>query len=275
MGAGFDLSTHMKIQYFGDINDFHKYRLLADLTRSTRLKLGVCWMLTPKDGKADGEKIAYLGKPEDWESFAPEIFRAIRATVDVVRESESLVEFQRRESIPEASYSEDDSESRCASLDGVSGRKAFFDRTLTKFRQRGVEVVFFDPDNGLERKSGRPVIGQRDSGKFIYWAEIKRVYDLGFSVLIYQHGTQGESRERHIGRLAKDALNKIPGSRHWVFRTPHIFFVLLGQPLHCGAIEKWVEGRSETFWESRFATAPTDSPLAEHFTFGEVQVKAK
>jgi hypothetical protein len=36
-------------QFFGDINDYHKYGLLRALSGDGDLKVGVCWMLTPDD----------------------------------------------------------------------------------------------------------------------------------------------------------------------------------------------------------------------------------
>jgi hypothetical protein len=44
----------MKNQYFGDINDYHKYGLLRQLGKGGQLTTAVCWMLTPDDGRSDG-----------------------------------------------------------------------------------------------------------------------------------------------------------------------------------------------------------------------------
>jgi hypothetical protein len=43
----------VKVQYFGDVNDYRKFallRLLAD-----KFKIGVCWMLTEADGSGRGQ----------------------------------------------------------------------------------------------------------------------------------------------------------------------------------------------------------------------------
>jgi hypothetical protein len=41
-------------------------------------------------------------------------------------------------------------------------------------RFRGTDLIFFDPDNGMEVGS-RPW-GRRDSCKYLYWRELVRAY---------------------------------------------------------------------------------------------------
>jgi hypothetical protein len=50
----------MKDQYFGDVNDYRKYGLLRALAGVSGLPLGICWMLTARDGRSDGEFRRYL-----------------------------------------------------------------------------------------------------------------------------------------------------------------------------------------------------------------------
>lgn len=64
----------MKHQYVGDINDYRKYALLRALSADGANRIGVCWMLTPDDGGVDGGKLAYLGQPERFRNFDPELF---------------------------------------------------------------------------------------------------------------------------------------------------------------------------------------------------------
>ena len=47
----------MKHQYVGDISDYRKYVLLRALSAGGANRIGVCWMLTPDDGGADGAKL--------------------------------------------------------------------------------------------------------------------------------------------------------------------------------------------------------------------------
>ena len=65
----------MKHQYVGDANDYRKYALLLRaLSARGANRVGVCWMLTPDDGGADGNKLAYLGQPERFRHIDPNLF---------------------------------------------------------------------------------------------------------------------------------------------------------------------------------------------------------
>ena len=53
----------MKHQDVGDINDYRKYALLRALSAGGANRIGVCWMLTPDDGRTDGGKLSCLKQP--------------------------------------------------------------------------------------------------------------------------------------------------------------------------------------------------------------------
>mgnify|MGYP001591471331 CR=1 FL=1 len=55
----------MKNQYFGDINDYFKYRLLRKVEKDCGLKIGLCWMLTQNDDTKEGGKIDYLNQEKN------------------------------------------------------------------------------------------------------------------------------------------------------------------------------------------------------------------
>ncbi len=64
----------MKNQYFGDINDYRKYGLLRALIKMASCKIAVCWMLTPDDGRPDGQQIKYLQHPKKYWAFDTGLF---------------------------------------------------------------------------------------------------------------------------------------------------------------------------------------------------------
>ena len=68
----------MKVQYFGDVNDYLKFALLRALARGG-LKIGVVWMFTPDDERPDGNNRAYVRQPDKWRSFDPELFDALKS----------------------------------------------------------------------------------------------------------------------------------------------------------------------------------------------------
>src|SRR5262245_17351172 len=64
----------VKEQYVGDINDYRKFALLRRLRGDNKTAIGVVWMLTPPDGRRDGQRIQYLKQPDTWRQYDPELF---------------------------------------------------------------------------------------------------------------------------------------------------------------------------------------------------------
>ena len=69
----------------------------------------------------------------------------------------------------------------------------------------GVDLVFLDPDNGIEVPS-KP-IGRKGSSKYVAWLETEALWQAGCSLLIYQHiastvacTSRSRRRSRRIGQ---------------------------------------------------------------------------
>lgn len=149
----------MKDQYFGDINDYRKYGLLRILGEEGILKAAICWMLTPPDGRSDGRFIEYLDQPKDWRGFDPELFDHLLGTV-LAEGVRSVHAIESSKLLSETRfYSEIVSD---AELD----RNRYFATFLEA--AKGSDLVFFDPDNGMEIRSapyGRKTHRSSCSGK--------------------------------------------------------------------------------------------------------------
>ena len=165
----------MKQQYFGDINDYRKYGILRALSAGG-LKTTVCWMLTENDSRNDGGCISYLQRREDFRSCDPDLFDALHHTV-AKKNKRTVYQIQKQRLISHARYLHG------FVPDNLDHRLNYF-KHLLRIAQ-GSEIIFFDPDNGIEIKS-KPK-GKKDSNKYLYWDEIKRFWKLGYSMLIYQH----------------------------------------------------------------------------------------
>lgn len=208
----------MKEQYVGDINDYRKYALLRALAGGGT-QIGVCWMLTPPDGRPDGNKVAYLNQPA-YERFDPPLFALLKQVKDAP-DGRRLVLIEESGIIPGAVYV------NAIVPDKLPERQAWFTAALTTLQ--GCELIFFDPDNGLDVASKRK--GQLNSSKYLYRDEVAATYRAGHSVLIYQHFPR-EERQAFIERIAADLHALTPGSQVWVFRTSHVAFFLLIHPQH-------------------------------------------
>jgi hypothetical protein len=207
----------VKNQYFGDINDYRKYGLLRGLAASG-LRVAVCWMLTPDAGGRDGRKTSYLSQPERYRAFDPHLFDALHDAV-VVREERAVSAVEEVGLIPSAVY-------HTAVLD--SDRAGYFTRLAGTVGES--DLVFFDPDNGMEVKShGKHSVGAQ---RYLYWDELGDSYNSGKSVLVYQHYPHSD-HNLFIHGLATELQIRLDASETLAFITSDVVFFLVPQAAHC------------------------------------------
>lgn len=210
----------MKDQYFGDLNDFKKYGLLRILTAWGELSMAVCWMLTEPDGRTDGRFITYLREPHKWRGYDPELFESLAKCLatpgyrsvswaDAVRILPSAGLFPK--------ILKDDPEAR-----------ALYFEKFTKMA-KGSDLVFFDPDNGIEVPS--VPYGKKNSAKYLYWNELIAAWKLKQSVIVYQHFPRTE----HL-QFTQDAVEELQlrtgCTDVMTFTTTNVLYLLAPQPRH-------------------------------------------
>lgn len=210
----------MKNQYFGDVNDYRKYGLLRAWQSTGEGSLLVAWMLTQDDGGRDGGFRSYLDAPRTWAKHDPHLFAGLGDLLGQAPEpSVSLIE--RSELVPRARY-------HAATVpDGRLERDAWR-RDLLRAAS-GVDLVFLDPDNGIEVPS-KPV-GRKDSSKYVTWQEVQAIWEAGCSLLIYQHYPR-KPREAFAERLVSEIRRRTGARFAEAFRTPHVLFLLAAQERH-------------------------------------------
>ena len=210
----------MKNQYFGDINDYKKYSLLRLLSGRGQIRTTICWVLTEDDGRSDGSRIKYLEKPEQWRDYDQTVFEHLRENV-LIKGMRDVSIIERGDILPNCSFY------REYVHDDDSLRYKFFEG-FCDFA-RGTDLVFFDPDNGLEVKSVPR--GKRGSSKYIYLDEIELSYRSGHSLLIYQHFPR-KPREQFIRSLIR-RFKTLDGIRSvFSYCTSHVAFLLIPQRDH-------------------------------------------
>lgn len=136
LGAG-----RVKHQYVGNVSDYRKYALIRALTADGANRIGVCWMLTPSDGSSDGNKLAYLDQPDRYRHFDPVLF-------DMLAHAASEPDRRRLQSIEDSGVIPGATYFNETLPDDLPNRVAYMERCASEFR--AAELVFFDPDNGLE-----------------------------------------------------------------------------------------------------------------------------
>jgi hypothetical protein len=219
----------MKNQYFGDINDYRKYGLLRLLSGGGEIMTAVCWMLTPDDGRTDGRHTKYLEQPAKWRKFDPPLFDHLRQLVL----GQNLRDVRSAETpaiLPSCRFAPG------LLPDDAEGRGRYFQ--AFKDIARGCDLIFFDPDNGIEVKS-KPC-GRKDSSKYVYWQELVEAFDAGHSLLIYQHFPRVK-RESFIDRVGRELVEKTGTQEVFSFRTPRVLFLIAPQRRH----EEFFQVRSQ------------------------------
>jgi hypothetical protein len=209
----------MKNQYFGDINDYRKYGLLRVL-QSEGGRLLVAWMLTPDDGSRDGGRRSYLRDPGAWAHYDPELFAGLAELLRAApAPAVSLIE--RSALLPRTAYYS------AVVPDSATERDAWREGLLAA--ARGANLVFVDPDNGIEVRS-KP-IGRKGSSKYVAWREIRGLWDAGCSTLIYQHFRR-EPRAAFAGRVAAELRARTGARFVQALRTSHVLYLLAAQDRH-------------------------------------------
>jgi hypothetical protein len=223
----------MKHQYFGDVNDYRKYGLLRTLQRVTGLRLGVWWMLTPDDGRSDGRFTEYLRDPKRWRRFDSDLFDALAQAVGVRR---SVDEVASRTILPGATFADG------LIPDRAADRGAVF--SVAREQLAGSELLFVDPDNGLE-VSSCPA-GRRNSSKYVQRSELAALFQGGQSLVVYQHFRR-EERSAFIARMSAD-IEAITGAAGVsCFRTSNVAFFVIPRPEHETTLREAAESVAVTW----------------------------
>ena len=227
----------MQDQYVGDIGDYGKYGLLRNVT-AVGLRLAVNWyrVVPVHPGKQeDGKFISYLDQPERYRQYDPELFDCLA----------EIVHGQKR-SIEEIEAS------------GVLKADFFSDALIRAYRSQwhqaalrgtiGADVVFLDPDNGLETAT----MHQRRAAKEKHttWQEVKDYYDRGQSVILYQHRPQRTKKEMCIQRVL-DFQNTFLRADHTLLleypRYTNRYYFLFAHQRHLPALERVHHTVAETW----------------------------
>jgi hypothetical protein len=207
----------MKNQYYGDISDYKKYSLIRLLTGGGEIRTAICWELTEDDALRDGGRVNYLRQPLEWRKYDPVVFDWLRE--DVLIKGERKVENVEKSKIF----------SNCIFFDQLLkdsdlDRKRFF-QEFSVFSQ-GADLIFFDPDNGIEVKSVPR--GKNNSSKYIYWHELRQFYQSGKSLLIYQHFPR-RNRKHYVDDIVSKVFKMIGPSAVFEYLTSNVLFLLVPQ----------------------------------------------
>jgi hypothetical protein len=159
------------------------------------LSLGVVWYLVSDEPGPDGRHIGYLESADahEFQDCDPKLYRALQK----VKACREVAAIERSGVLRGAAFFSKpvDTGNREAwlreALDAVAGR----------------DLVFLDPDNGLEVKSTR--LDSQRGGKFCGYEEVGTFLDAGASVVLYQHFNRLACAEEQIALLCWKLTNRL------------------------------------------------------------------
>ena len=235
----------MQNRYVGDLGDFGKYGLLRALCSSKEddrrtLSLGVVWYLVPNEPGNDGGRIGYLDpylteaseQGKRYRKLDPCLYDGLRGIVQSCnRNVQRISESGFLPSDTTLFYEEP------LTFEGVEDRRRGDWREqwleCAKEKTRGCDVVFVDPDNGLEVKSISRTA--KKGPKYAFFNELSPYLQRDQSLVIYQHiSRSGKAEdqirkrlaeiEKELGQRAIALLYRhgtarafliVPAARHW------------------------------------------------------------
>jgi hypothetical protein len=221
----------MQNRYVGDTGDFVKYLLLKNLC-TDNLRLGVNWCLVEDEShNNDGKFITYLeSENHDFLKVDGGLFTELKGLVASSKRSVDAV--QESDILPlQTSYFSE-------KVPQGTNRFPWHDSSLKKLA--ACDIIFYDPDNGLEVKSFGKL--HPNAIKHIFFDEIRDTYRAGKSIIIYQHTDRSAVARGQINTRVQQLKDCLPitDSRIEVLYSGQgtaRFFIIIKQDSHAKIID--------------------------------------
>ena len=232
--------------FVGDVGDFGKYGLLRALTGAwpaaePRLSLGVVWYLPagPTGSAADGQKLNYLDKPEQFKSCDPHLYDTLGRMV--YGGERSLGAVKASGTLGDDTVFVDQPIPK-----RLPDRRAWFEEAVRAVNRQA--VVFLDPDNGLA-----PPSAGRSSLKHVYLHEVEAFVRLGQTVVVYHHLGRHKPHEDQMrewsGRLRTE-LDVEPRVLRYGKGTGRVYFIVPADA-HAETISERLKRFAQSLWFER------------------------
>jgi hypothetical protein len=204
----------MQDRYVGDVGDFAKYGLLRRLAGAGNeqlIRLAVVWCLFPDEThNNDGRHVSYLRR-RDFEGLDDTLLAALQK---IIASGERCISAVSRGGLfPVGTVFCDavvsaPAASRPSPNDRLQYRAAWLGRCVAATEKS--DLVFFDPDNGLEVASVPK--HHPSAGKYIYWDELARFWRRGDALLVYHHINRTMPAARQVSDLRSRFQETLEGA---------------------------------------------------------------
>jgi hypothetical protein len=264
----------MQHRYVGDVGDFGKYALLRVLCQpEPSINLAVIWCLFPDEsGNNDGRHVSYLRD----QGFAQLDASLHAALADIVaRSRRNIAAIGDSGCLPASTvFCADPISALDAAHAGSAERLRYRAEWLETCLRRTstCQLVFFDPDNGLEIASIPK--HHPKAGKYIYWDELAQFWRRGNTLLIYHHLNRTITVAQQVTGLTERFAVEFPDARiiPLVFRrgSARVFWLIhhdddLGRKLERRAANMLGGGWSRHFrsfgWPDEDSAGPSGLPV--------------
>jgi hypothetical protein len=210
--------------YVGDIGDYMKFGILRALSPGYRL--GVIWWLHPDEThKSDGQHLSYLDQPSRWRHYDPGLFDHLAHLV--MSGQRHVQALEAAGILPGSVFASD----VIPAIGAISNRQQARLRWFASVAQQmhGADLVFVDPDNGLEPDSFTH--GSAKAGKSVTLAELRSLSKPERCLIVYHHQTRRSGgHHAEIGYWADRLRNCGIATRVDALRakpySPRAFFLL-------------------------------------------------
>lgn len=192
----------MQDRYVGDIGDFVKLGILRALGSCSAP--GVIWWKFPDEAhNRDGRHVGYLERPELWRHFDDHLFDQLSAIVRV--DDRNLAALEGSGVLPDAVFVSAEVPTNGTPAERRLARANWF--KAAKEAVDACDLVFVDPDNGLETAGFSP--GAKAAGKSVSLQELRALARPGRTLIVYHHQTRRrgghEAELRYWGQRLRDA----------------------------------------------------------------------
>jgi len=212
----------MQNRYVGDVGDFGKYGLLRALClpgsdASRGFSLGVIWYLVPDESRnADGKHTTFLrlapAKAAEYRDCDPSLYHSLREIVD--GKARHVASIRESGILPAGTvFLEEPLTFDGMPHTGPAAREArlkhrgdWLQRALDA--TAGCDVIFVDPDNGLEVKTQRHT---RRGAKHVFFDELVPYLRRGQSLVIYHHMARNRSAADQIQQRVAQIVERLRG----------------------------------------------------------------
>jgi hypothetical protein len=259
----------MQDQYAGDVGDFGKFSLLKMLC-GEQDSLGVVWYRYPDEKHlGDGRHTGYTEEEKQplYTACDRDLVRRMKAVHPENRRTISELEKALKGYLPKGTIYFDET-----LLDrGLLEQRGIWGQAKKKIQQRleerdrwmgaalsavrGCDVVFLDPDNGLEIKSCSKK-SQVKAGKFAFYDEVEAFAEMHDLVVVYHHLSRQGSHISQVKRRTLALQKRLKGYavESVVFRrySPRAYFLIARQSRMDAVMKKlaaYLDGPCGFMWK--------------------------